>query len=121
MGHTINGPLAVLLPETKARLLLNRLCILPCLLHICIFISHFFCSDMSIVREYVLLHFVNPICWPASQTLVVFLHPRDQLFEFSGFPRAHRVGGRKQAWRRRPEVVGNVVMVLSAVGDAPKA
>ena len=76
---------------------------------------------MLIVGEYVLLHFVNPICWLASQTLVVFRYTSDQLFEFSGFPRAHRVGGRNQAWWRRPEVVGNVVMVLSAVGDAAKA
>ena len=71
----------------------STLAILPCLLHICIFISHFFCCDMLIVGEYILLHFVNPICWLASQTLVVFLHPRDQIFEFFGLPRSHRVGG----------------------------
>ena len=93
IDNTINGPLTVLLPETKARLLLHHLCILPCLLHICIFILHFFCCDMLIVGEYILLHFVNPICWLASQTLVVFLHPRDQIFEFFGLPRSHRVGG----------------------------
>ena len=81
----------------------------------------FFAVICPLSGEYVLLHFVNPICWPASQTLVVFLHPSDQLFEFSGLPRAHRVGSRKQAWWRQPEVVGNVVMVLSAVGDAAKA
>ena len=86
-----------------------------------VYLSRTFCCDMPIVGEYVLLHIVNPIWWPASQTLVVFLHPSDQLFEFSGLPRAYHVGGRKQAWWRRPEVVGNVVMVLNAVGDAAKA
>ena len=29
-------------------------------------IPYFFCRDMFIVGEYVLLHFVDPICWPAS-------------------------------------------------------
>ena len=77
-----------------------------------------FCCDVLIVGEYVLLHFMNPIGWLASQTLVVFLHPGDQLFKFFSLPRSHRVGGLKQARWRWLVVAGNVVMVLSAVGDA---
>ena len=80
-----------------------------------------FCRDMLIVGEYVLLHFVDPICWPASQTLVVFLHPGDQLFDFVGLPRSHCVGSLRRARWRRLAVAGNVVMVLSGVGDAAMA
>ena len=66
---------------------------------------------MLIVGEYVLLYFVDPICWPASQKLVVFRHPGDQLFGIFNLQRSHFFGGR---WQRL-EVGWNVLMVLSGV------
>ena len=72
---------------------------------------------MLIVGENILLHFMDPICLPAAQTLVVFLHPGDRLLDFFGLPRAHCGGSLKQArwWRagRREDAV----IVLSGGGD----
>ena len=48
---------------------------------------------------------------------MVFLYLGDQLFDFFGLPRSHCVGGLKQVRWQRPEVGGNVLMVLSGVGD----
>ena len=68
--------------------------------------------EALIVREDVLLHFVDPICRLASQTLVVFLHPADELLEFFGLPRSHIVGSSlKQARTGGGRRGGDAVMV----------
>ena len=49
-----------------------------------------------IVGENFLLYSVDPICWLASQTLVVFLHQSDEDLEFFSLPGSHDVDGAEQ-------------------------
>ena len=59
---------------------------------------------MIIVGENVLLYSVDPICWLASQTLVVFLHPGGEVLEPFNLPRSH-VDGAEQGERARGALV----------------
>ena len=49
-----------------------------------------------IVGENILLYSVDPICWLAPQTLVVFLHPGDEDLELFSLPGSHDIDGAEQ-------------------------
>ena len=73
---------------------------------------------MFIVGEYILLHFMDSICWPAPRKPMVFLHPGDKSLNFFSLPRSRCVGSLRQARRQRAWEGGDVVMVVRVVAVA---